>query len=278
MQHTVPIYSIAKSYTAAAVLLTFNPQLHIGDRLVWLPAHLKSLSFEDLLSHRSGLNDYFVWPDYRAAVENAAEPWDAMDIIARAEVQNPGGFNYSNIGYLLLRLALEDFHQKPFYNVLDNLIFSPLGIQASPFDSLDDWEQCNHPAITEKLRNYHPGWVYTGTFAATPDEAARGIALIMRNELGSAVPEAMSKTHLVGAPQNHPMSPEAGYGLGLMTRGLPPVIVGHGGQGPGFNHFAAVSSDGSRWCGDTSAQEGEDHDLIRRCVAAVTNDDLTVSQ
>ncbi|WP_181148221.1 MULTISPECIES: hypothetical protein [unclassified Arthrobacter] len=47
MQHTVPIYSIAKSYTAAAVLLTFNPQQHIGDRLAWLPAHLKPLSFED---------------------------------------------------------------------------------------------------------------------------------------------------------------------------------------------------------------------------------------
>lgn len=269
MNHTVPIYSIAKPYTAAAILLTFDTSHPIGNQLPWLPEPLKALRYMDLLSHRSGLNDYFVWPDYRAAVENAEEPWELRQILQRAQVQTPGTFRYSNIGYLLLRLALEDCHQMTFFETLNALIFVPLGIQASPFASPIDWSRCDHPAISQKLREYHPGWVYTGTFATTAEEAARGIALIMRGELGAGLPAAMRETFLVGAPQSHPMSPDAGYGLGLMTRGLPPTVVGHGGQGPGFNHFAAVSADGSRWHGETSPQVGEDQELILRCVSAV---------
>lgn len=270
MSHIVPVYSIAKSYTAAAALLTFEPTQTVGSVIPDLPEALGRLSIEHLLSHRSGLDDYAAWPEYREAVAARAMPWSARSILNRASVGEPGRFRYSNIGFLLVRLALETAHDSEFHDVLSDLVFVPLGVSAQRFADLDDWDRCDHPAIDGALRSYHPGWVYPGTFATDPDEAARGLALIMRGRLGARLPEQMQRTHLVGVPSDHPMMPNAGYGLGLMTHGIPPTVVGHGGQGPGFNLFAAVSTDGTRWRGAVAAAEGEDLELIRRCVDAVT--------
>lgn len=269
MNHTVPVYSIAKAYTAAAALLSFEPGDAVGTVVPGLPPALAPLAFRDLLAHRSGLDDYYGWTAYRSAVAARQDPWPERTVLERARVGEPGAFRYSNIGFLLVRLALEAAHDSDFFGVLDRLVLGPLGVAAQPFAARADWDRCDHPAIDDDLRRYHPGWVYTGTFAADPDEAARGLALVMQGRLGADVPRLMQETHLVGAPDSHPMAPDAGYGLGLMTRGTPPTVAGHGGQGPGFNLFAAVSADGSRWRGEAEAAEGEDLALIRRCVAAV---------
>lgn len=268
----MPVYSIAKPYTAAAACLSLDLDEAVGTLLPDIPANLASLTVRDLLAHRSGLNDYASWPDYREAVRRRDAPWPASEILSRAEVGEPGVFRYSNIGFLLLRLALEETRHGDFFGVLDELVFSPLGIPARPFAAQEDWRWCDHPAIGQSLRGYHPGWVYTGTFIADPHEAARGLALIMRGLLGNDVATEMRRPLPVDAPASHPMSPGAGYGLGLMTRGNPAAAAGHGGQGPGFNLFAATSADGSRWQGAVEAAEGENVDLIRACIEAVLHD------
>ncbi|GAA1172956.1 hypothetical protein GCM10009584_12430 [Ornithinimicrobium humiphilum] len=267
----VPVYSIAKSSTAAAALLSFDPEAPVGTVLPDLPSVLARLTFRDLLSHRSGLEDYAGWPDYGPAVAARETPWPVADVLGRARVGEPGRFVYSNIGYLLVRLALETKHGTPFFEVLDDLVLGPLGIQAWPFSEPEDWDHCDHPAIDDSLRRYHLGWVYTGTFAAEPDEAARGIALILQGRLGADVAAAMKRTMPVDVPADDPFAPTAGYGLGLMTHGIPVSAVGHGGGGPGFSLFAAASADGTRWRGEVGATERPDEDLVRRCLEAVAN-------
>lgn len=269
MTPIVPVYSIAKTYTAIAVCLTFGLEDRIGQHVRDLPSGLGDLRVRDILTHRSGLNDYGGWDDYRASVGSRADPWPVEDVLARAHVGEPGHFQYSNIGYLLLRLALENAHNDSYFGVLNALVFSPLGVDAFPFATREDWAACTHPSIDEDLRKYHPGWVYTGTFAARVDDAARGIALIMRGHLGSAHPAAMRETLPVDAP-GHPFDP-AGYGLGLMTRGMPPTVVGHGGGGPGFSLFAACSADGERWHGAISDREDAGIGIIQECVDAVSD-------
>jgi len=266
MPSIVPVYSIGKSYTAIALLRSLDPERQVGDVVPGLPEPLRPLTLLDLLSHRSGLDDYYPWPDYRAAVEARETPWPAGSILARAEVGAPGSFRYSNIGYLLLRLALEEHHQGSFFEVLDELVLQPLEIHAHPFAELADWARCDHPGIDDRLRAYHPGWVYTGTFAADPLEAARGLALVMQGALGADLAARLQQTWKVQVPPDHPMGPDAGYGLGMMTSGDPTSVLGHGGQGPGLNLFAATSADGSRWHGEVQASEGEDLELVRRCV------------
>lgn len=231
----VPVYSIAKTYTAAAALLSFDPDDALGAHVAGLAPEASRLRFREVMAHRSGLNDYGAWPDYREAVAAREDAWPHAAILARAEVGEPGAFRYSNIGYLLIRLALEARHGGTFFEVLEDTVLKPLGVRAAPFAARADWDACDHPAIDDSLRAYDPQWVYTGTFAAEPDEAARGIAGIMRGELGGGVAEAMRQAAVVeGVPATHPMSPGASYGLGLMVKGAPGTAVGHGGGGPGF--------------------------------------------
>lgn len=269
MNYVVPVYSIAKPYTAIAALTSLNRDLPVGHYVAGLGPDLAALTCRDLLTHQSGLNDYAGWADYHSAVEARQAPWHEQEILERAEVARPGYFRYSNIGFLLLRRALETVHEATFFDVLQELVLTPLGLTAFPFSAPADWAHCDHPGIDDRLRAYHPGWVYTGTFAADPQEAARGLALVMQGALGQNMAHALRTSHLVDAPAAHPLSPAAGYGLGVMTSGDPVDVIGHGGQGPGFHLFAAAAVDGSRWHGEVQAAEGQDTDLIRRCLTAV---------
>lgn len=269
MRPIVPVYSIAKAYTAIAVLRSFHVEERVGGLLpgaLAVPEAVRPLRLRDLLSHRSGLNDYAQWGDYRAAVAARETPWPQAEVLARAEVGSAGRFRYSNIGFLLLRLALEARYGGTYFDVLDRLVFAPLGICAHPFAEREDWGRCGHPSIDASLRAYHPAWVYPGTFAADPMEAARGLGLVMRGGLGQPLAAQLRKTSPVDVPPTHPMTPHAGYGLGVMTSGEPASVVAHGGQGPGFTLFAAASVDGSRWHGEAQGSEEEDLELVRRCV------------
>jgi len=270
MDPIVPVYSIAKTYSAAAAHLSFDLQDSIGRHLKGLPRPLALLKVRDLLMHRSGLNDYGGRDDYREAVLIDEDPWPVEEVLTGAEVHSPGVFKYSNIGYLLIRQALEQEHGTTYFEMLNDLVLRPLEIDAAPFASRADWSACTHPSISDELRRYHPGWVYTGTFASRVIDAARGIALLMRGQLGDDLGAKMRDTLPVDAP-GHPLAP-AGNGLGLMTGGNPATIVGHGGQGPGFSLFAAATPDGQRWHGSVSSREGEDLTLIRTCIDALADD------
>lgn len=270
----VPVYSIAKAYTAAAVLCSFDVDDQVGELVPQLPEPLRRVTVRELLSHTSGLNDYFGWTDYRAAVKDRRDAWEIDRVLAGAVVGRAGEFQYSNIGFAVLRLALENNEAADFFTVLSRRVLQPLGLEAFPFAAREDWRVCTHEFITDGLRSYDPGWVFTGTFAAEPDEAARGLAAIMRGELGEDIPRLMKQAIAVGAPASHPLSPSAGYGLGIMTKEQPVTVVGHGGQGPGFNLFAAVSADGLRWSGRVAEGQREDLDLIRSCVDDVERRDI----
>lgn len=262
----VPVYSVAKAYTAVAVIRSFDLDGPIGDLVPDLPAPLRPLTIRALLNHTSGLNDYVGWAEYRTAVEAREDAWEIGRILAGAVVDRAGRFRYSNIGFAMLRLALEHDESADFFTAIARGVLKPLGMDAFPFASREDWRACTHESIGDGLRAYDPGWVFTGTFAAEPDEAARGLAAVMRGELGDDVPCLMMDAVAVDAPARHPLSPSAGYGLGVMTKGQPVTVVGHGGQGPGFGLFVAASADGTRWSGRVAEGQGENLDLIQSCV------------
>lgn len=260
-----PVYSIAKMFTAAAVLRCLDPERAIGG-YARVPGRLAHLTVRELLAHRSGLGDYGAWPDYRAAVAARETPWPEDAILQRVELRAPGGFGYSNPGYLLLRRALEEVNGDSFFRVLDMLVLDPLGLPAHPFARPPDWDHCTS-GIPPNLRAYHPGWVYTGTFAADVTDTAAGLARLLAGELGPRIPALMRETRPVDAP-GHPLS-DPGYGLGLMTSGRPAGIVGHGGGGPGFTLFVAARADGSAAHGVRVAAETDDRPLVRQCLDAL---------
>jgi len=250
MTALTPVYSIAKAFTAAAILREgISPDATIGS-LAPVPARLGHLAIGDLLAHRSGLGDYGGWPDYRAAVDARAPAWPESAVLDRVELGEPGNFRYSNAGYLLLRLALENHTGSAFFDALS------LDFEAYPFD----WSRVE---AVDDLKRYDPRWVYTGTFVANIDHVAGGLARVVASDIG----QRMLATRVVDAP-GHPFA-APGYGLGLMTDGYPARFAGHGGGGPGFTLFALATADGSAAHGEVVAEETSDRPLIERCIAAL---------
>ncbi|CAN5240715.1 serine hydrolase domain-containing protein [soil metagenome] len=258
----VPVYSLAKVFTAAAALHTFDLHERIG-ALATVPTRLAHLGLGDLLSHRSGLGDYGGWPEYRQAVEAREPAWPDERILERVELGPRGGFRYSNPGYLLVRRALESRYDATLFEVLTRLVFDPNEMVAHPFDTVADWEGCATSRVAD-VRRYDPAWAYPGTFVSDAASLERGLLGVLRSDVAPAMLEALP----VDAP-GHPFA-EPGYGRGLMTSGLPPRWAGHGGGGPGFTLFALAAADASRAHVAFENDEVADEALIRECLASLS--------
>ncbi|AHC15393.1 serine hydrolase domain-containing protein [Salinispira pacifica] len=101
------------------------------------------VTIEHLLSHTSGVADYFSDPQHdedslQATLlknpDNAYTPLDLLDIsrLNQSAHFRPGqGFHYSDTGYILLGLIIEKLAGKEFHVILDEWIFTPLGMEHS---------------------------------------------------------------------------------------------------------------------------------------------------
>ncbi|RHA40262.1 serine hydrolase domain-containing protein [Cellulomonas rhizosphaerae] len=272
MSDLVPVYSIAKLFTAVAVLA--DPVIDLDDAIgthARVPDALGHLRVGDLLRHRSGLGDYFGWNDYREAVAGREPAWPDDLVLERAAAQGvaePGGFQYSNIGYLMLRHALEQRHGVRLTELLVDRVLGPLGVTSvHPLDRTDDWAGVRGSAVPD-VAAYDPRWVYPGTFAADPDEIAAAVAALLGGALGAAIPDVLRRSSLRLEAPGHPFA-EPGYGFGVMTDGVPPTVLGHGGGGPGFTLFVLARADGSSAHLEVVADEVDDRPLVAACLQSL---------
>ena len=93
---------------------------------------------------------------------------------ARAEMIPGTGFEYSDAGYCILQLMLEQLEKKPFEEIAFELLFAPLGLKNTFFASpknLDDYERRNIMATgyDEKVV------AIPGKYPRIPDLAASGL-------------------------------------------------------------------------------------------------------
>ena len=128
--------SLSKQFTATAVMiLVADGKLRYDDALATvlplsqLPAYARAVTVRQLLNHTSGLPDYedFVPDSQTAQVHDA----DIPRLIAGAAVPKfaPGTkYDYSNTGYGLLALIVEDASGMRFADFLRARIFAPLGM------------------------------------------------------------------------------------------------------------------------------------------------------
>lgn len=105
--------------------------------------HAAEVTLGQLLSHTSGVADYFEGPvtsGQPLLAQIAANPdltFTPTDLLAYSrDRQQPVGvpsaqFAYSDTGYILLGLALEQIEQKPYAQILDDRLFTPLGMTDS---------------------------------------------------------------------------------------------------------------------------------------------------
>lgn len=133
--------SITKQFTAVAILqLQEQGKLNVQDPVSKYihnsPEAWKKVTIHHLLSHTSGIPSYTSTPDYLKQMRESAKP---LDFIARFKDKplefEPGSkYNYSNSGYFLLGVIVEQVSGKSYEAYLRENIFSKVDMQDSGYD------------------------------------------------------------------------------------------------------------------------------------------------
>lgn len=250
------IYSVTKSLIATVILqLVEQGQLALDMPVQTYLAQLPlatPVTLRQLLNHTGGLPDYGGLPAYTEALQaDPTHPWTADDFLGQTLPRGltfaPGqGWDYSNIGFLLLRRVIEAVLHTSLREAFQKRLFAPLGLQQtcvaqtladapqltpgySSFFSADD-------SLQDVRTLYHPGWVSHGVVIASAPELARLVdALFTGRLIGPHSLAAMLEPVLV--PHTHPFFEQPAYGLGVMldARSRYGLIAGHAGGGPGYS-------------------------------------------
>lgn len=152
------VASVGKAFTAKLVgLLVDRDEIHFDDPITSYldKGTLKNLFFyEDLdlsgkvtiaqlLNHTSGVADYFedpsqgVEPMAQLVLQDPNHFWTPRELVEytqnhQVSVGEPGeSYHYSDTGYILLGLIIEEIYGKPFHQVLHQEIFTPLNMSDS---------------------------------------------------------------------------------------------------------------------------------------------------
>jgi CubicO group peptidase (beta-lactamase class C family) len=129
--------SLTKQFTAMAILLLVEDgRLHLDDRVVdvlpGFPASLREVRIHHLLHHASGIWDY---EDFVPASQSVqVKDRDVLALLSRTDRTYfaPGtSVRYSNSGYAVLSLVVEQVSGMPFARFLRERIFVPSGMHAT---------------------------------------------------------------------------------------------------------------------------------------------------
>jgi D-alanyl-D-alanine carboxypeptidase len=251
---TFSLYSITKACIAVAALkLAEAGALNLDAPLRAIlprPGYEGTPSIRQLVNHTGGIPDYGGLPAYHDAVRAAPDaPWSANEFLERTLPLGPlfppgAGWEYSNVGFLLVRLALERATGQSLAALLDDVVVAPLGLRqtrlaVAPGDmrglapGFGD-ERDGGGAPLDVLRRYHPGWVSHGTAISTAAETLCVLDGLLDGRLLRPAPLA-AMLDGVAVPGDHPPFVRPAYGLGVMLDLGSPFgrVVGHAGGGPG---------------------------------------------
>ena len=251
--------SVTKMFTAVTVAtLVDRGVMAFEDRVVDLvpetrrPATLDpTVTVHHLLTHTSGIADYFDeeeemdWSDYSDLWLDRPsyamrEPADFLPLFGALPPKRPPGppFAYSNAGFILLGLVVEDVAGVPFVDAATDSVFTPAGMVDSGFPGLDEV----HPAMAAGYlppRRQGEPWrtnVYSvpviggpdgGAFSTTRDLSRFLTAFAAGALVGPEIRDRMLVPHVVVGDGDT-------YGYGFWLRGAGNGrCFGHGGGDPG---------------------------------------------
>ncbi len=263
-----PLYSITKTIVATLLLhmIERKESMSLDDtlqqRLRDFPIDHPIL-IRQVLNHTAGLPDYGSIATYhRDLQDHPDQPWSPSRFLAETLTDGllfiPGhGWQYSNIGYMLLRLIVEAESGLPLSLLLQQVLVSPYGLtsfgvatrlaEMHPLTPGFSTSLNPESRIENVTSRYHPGWVAHGLVVGNALDTARFLWLLLgeRRILDAILVNEM----LLETPVDttHPWMRRPAYGLGVMIDRANPygVVAGHTGGGPGYStaayHFPAVN-------------------------------------
>lgn len=174
--------STVKMFTAVTILqlveeglldLEGQASLYLSEDTMNGIANANEATVRQLLQHSSGIYNYIVSPNFQTASLNDLEKvWTPSELLDYARDKNanfePGSdVDYSNTNYILLGEVIEKIEGKPFYEVFQDRIFTPLNLNFTTFaaeDPVPDNIIRGYIDLYSKLEvidaTYYSGWDY----------------------------------------------------------------------------------------------------------------------
>jgi len=242
------IGSLTKTFTAATVLqLIDEGQLALQDDirtyLPEAPTHGHPVTVEQLLNHTSGLPSYTSRPDYPWQMGEERSHEEMLERIADDSLDFAPGkaFSYTNSGYYLLGLLIEERTGRSYAEALRKRLLEPLGLRQTQYcpdvPNTPAHAQGYRPSPLSSTLQRASVLSMTQPFAAgalcssTRDMLAWMRALRTGDVVSDALYEAMRTPTITAAGDT------VGYGYGLQAaKRFGHSFVGHSG---GINGFAA---------------------------------------
>ncbi len=135
------IGSITKQFTAMAVLILksqggLDVQDGICNYFADCPAAWRDITLHHLLTHTSGIPNYTDFPGFEQTLATPVTPGEIISGFRDRPLDFPPGakWNYSNSGYILLGLVIEQVSGRSYEDFLRDFIFSPLGMARTGYD------------------------------------------------------------------------------------------------------------------------------------------------
>ena len=237
------IASNSKQFTAMAILLLRDEGgLSLDDHVAkYVPgiADGDRITVRELLSHESGLQDF--WPqDYSFAdMENSTTPQHIVEKWAEKPLDfRPGErWQYSNTGYVVAGMIAEKVSRKPLLTFLHEKIFDPLGMTS--VRDQDDTNTPDFPAGYKRdalgpvriARQPGHGWLYAaGELSMTAADLAKWDIARMDRSLIPVSDWVEQETPVLRSDGR-----TNGYGLGVYNvYKRERHVIDHGGEAVGF--------------------------------------------
>jgi len=255
--HQFAIASITKVFTATTIFyLIDNGKLHLDDKISkWLPssitekiANANEATIADLLSHKSGINDFYTTKFEINRHLIKYKNWSQEDILKyiygkKADFPVGEKYSYSNTNYLLLGMIIENVTNKKLKKAYNDIIFSPLELKSAFFDSE---EKAAPSSLINGYYNFFYSLGYRLSDGLYKDELGTGDGGIIINsqDLGvffytlvdNKIISIESKTKMLeGFKGSDHMEYGYGYGYGFeFFKDKYGVSYGHSGSVDGF--------------------------------------------
>lgn len=227
-----------------------------------------SITIEQLLTMRSGLANYTTTLELNKALDTQPQrAWNPEELLAMGLAEPPtfapgDGWNYSNTNTVLLGLIAEQLEHEPLAQILQERLFTPLGLRETSYPdvvdssmpqpyshgymystNVDTMESSALPPdqlaqakagtlLPGDTTNLNPSWAgAAGAGISTIRDLAHWVEALGG---GGLLTPTLQKERLASVQPVPVALPDAQYGWGIAKIG---PVYGHTGELPGYNSF-----------------------------------------